>query len=84
MLITEIWPAGSMIVQASHAVSKLVWNFRANQSIMNYMNDIDNMTKVCLMIKNENQLRILLQQFKEQEIEFVEWVEQPENVLTCN
>jgi hypothetical protein len=41
------------------------------------------MHKVTLEVKNESQLELLVSRLREHGVEFVEWTEQPENLLTA-
>ncbi|KAJ2999893.1 hypothetical protein HDV02_001412 [Globomyces sp. JEL0801] len=50
---------GSMISQACHGTSKLLWEYKNDPQVIEYMNDIENMHKVILEIKNLNQLELL-------------------------
>jgi peptidyl-tRNA hydrolase len=77
------WTQGSIVAQAGHGVCKCIWKYGNHDSVKQYMADVDNMHKVVLELKNQNQLKFLGQQFTEANIDFVEWIEQPENQLTC-
>ena len=52
------------------------YNFQA------YLDDLDNMHKVVLEAKDEDQLKVLADQLKEGAIDHKLWVEQPENYPT--
>ena len=51
--------------------------------MLEYLNDIGQMHKVVLETKNLVQLQKVITTLKENGIEFVEWNEQPEDILTC-
>ncbi len=51
------WPAGSMIAQGCHVVSKTLWELKEEPNVLTYMADIDNMHKVTLMATDEAELR---------------------------
>jgi peptidyl-tRNA hydrolase len=77
------WTNGSVIAQASHGVSKAIWKYRGHEAMVQYLEDIEHMHKVVLEMKNLSQLMSLSEQLRDLNFEFVEWVEQPENTLTC-
>jgi peptidyl-tRNA hydrolase len=77
------WTSGSIIAQASHGVSKAIWKYKDHEATRNYLDNMDHMHKVVLEMKNLSQLTTLAEQLRELNIDFVEWVEQPENTLTC-
>lgn len=79
----EKWPIGSMIAQACHAATKSLWTFKDEQSVLEYTSNINSMTKITLAMRNAEQLKKLGETFTEKNIEYVEWIEQPENILTC-
>ena len=47
-----------------------------------YLDDLDNMHKIVLEAKDEDQLKVLADQLKEGAIDHKLWVEQPENYPT--
>ncbi|KAJ3274246.1 hypothetical protein HDV01_003319 [Terramyces sp. JEL0728] len=77
------WSQGSMIGQACHGVSKMLWEKRNDEAVIRYMEDMDNMHKVVLELKNASQLETLSTSLQENKIDFVRWVEMPENTLSC-
>ena len=54
------WPAGSMVAQGCHVVSKTLWELKDEHNVQVYMADIDNMHKVTLAAKDEEELRAVL------------------------
>eukprot|EP00802_Teleaulax_amphioxeia_P023871 Tamp_24505.p4 GENE.Tamp_24505~~Tamp_24505.p4 ORF type:complete len:129 (+),score=32.72 Tamp_24505:3-389(+) len=77
------WPAGSMIAQGCHVVSKTLWELKEEPNVVAYMADIDNMHKVTLMAKDEEELRAVIEALTENGIHFRSWLEQPEGILTA-
>lgn len=77
------WPAGSQIAQACHVVSKTLWELREEPNVQAYMADIDNMHKVTLAAKDEDELQGVVAALSEQGLHFRSWVEQPEGILTA-
>ena len=53
-----------------------------DESVQQYLTDLDNMHKVVLEAKDEDQLKVLADQLKECAIDHKLWVEQPENYPT--
>lgn len=43
------WPLGSVIAQACHASSAALWITRDDATTLEYLQDVDNMTKVLLI-----------------------------------
>ena len=77
------WPAGSMIAQGCHVVSKVLWELKGEENVQKYMADIDNMHKVTLAAKDEQELHDLIILLTQNGIQFRSWLEQPEGVLTA-
>ena len=77
------WPAGSMIAQACHVSSKVLWELKGEENVQKYMQDIDNMHKVTLAAKDEQELHDLIILLTQNGIQFRSWLEQPEGVLTA-
>ena len=51
--------------------------------MLEYLKDIKEMHKVVLETKNHQQLQKIITNLKDNNIDFIEWHEQPENILTC-
>ena len=64
------WPAGSQIAQACHVVSKTLWELREEPNVKAYMADMDNMHKVTLAAKDEDELRGVIASLSEQGLNF--------------
>ena len=77
------WPVGSVIGQACHAVSAVLWENSDDAAVKAYMADIPNMHKVTLQIKNESQLRMISEDMTEKQLKHHLWIEQPENIPTA-
>ena len=77
------WPAGSMIAQGCHVVSKTLWELKDEQNVQVYMADIDNMHKVTLAAKDEEELRAVMAALQGRGVLFRAWLEQPEGILTA-
>ena len=77
------WTMGSIIAQAAHNVSKLVWIHREHPIILDYMKDPNDMTKVVLSVKNENQLKLLSLELSSAGFINEIWRENPENKDMC-
>ena len=73
---------GMLMAQACHASLKSVWLFKDEPKTKLYLDDIENMSKVILSIKQEdisNVIDICVQNG----IKYTEWIEMPENILTA-
>lgn len=77
------WPVGAMIAQACHACTAVFAMYKEDPHVVAYVQDLDNMRKVVLQAKDENQLRSIGEKLKEDGIDHKMWVEQPENIITC-
>ena len=83
LLSAHGFPTGSVIAQGAHAATKAIWAFKDLPSTVTYLSDIKEMHKVVLETKNLVQLQKIITTLRENKIDFVEWNEQPEDVLTC-
>eukprot|EP00873_Tetraselmis_striata_P024659 jgi/Tetstr1/444923/TSEL_032741.t1 len=85
-LWTELgWPLGSVVAQACHAATAVVYHNRDDATVAQYCgpDNLDHMTKVVLEIKGETQLRNLAAKLEEAGVAHKLWVEQPEDFPTC-
>lgn len=71
---------GALIAQACHASVKAIHKFRYTPDTIEYLKDIDHMTKIIIKIKYK-EIKIVLEHLKE--LDLVEWIEHPENIITC-
>ncbi|KAM0685614.1 peptidyl-tRNA hydrolase domain-containing protein 1 [Conglomerata obtusa] len=72
---------GALAAQAIHASIKAINQYFTDAATQEYLLDIDHMTTVILKTNNEG-IRIIVE-FLTNRYDFVEWVEQPENLLTA-
>jgi hypothetical protein len=50
-LLTELkWPLGALITQAAHAATAVLWEYRTDEEVLKYMDDLDAMRKVTLQV----------------------------------
>eukprot|EP00192_Tetraselmis_astigmatica_P017163 CAMPEP_0117648528 /NCGR_PEP_ID=MMETSP0804-20121206/455_1 /TAXON_ID=1074897 /ORGANISM="Tetraselmis astigmatica, Strain CCMP880" /LENGTH=136 /DNA_ID=CAMNT_0005454141 /DNA_START=242 /DNA_END=652 /DNA_ORIENTATION=- len=79
------WPLGSVVAQACHASTAVLWQSREDNIVQSYCapENIDSMHKVVLQIKGETQLRNLSTKLEEAGIVHKLWIEQPEDFPTC-
>mmetsp|Transcript_31063 Transcript_31063/g.73840 ORF Transcript_31063/g.73840 Transcript_31063/m.73840 type:complete len:198 (-) Transcript_31063:83-676(-) len=85
-LWTELsWPLGSIVAQACHASTAILWETRNDPVVGEYCSshNLDSMRKVVLEIKGETQLRNLSAKLSDAGIPHKLWVEQPEDFPTC-
>lgn len=83
-LITDLqWPFGAVVAQACHAVTAVTHLFHDDPDTQKYLEDLDNMHKVVLEAKNEQELVSVKDKLVENNIKHKLWVEQPENIPTC-
>jgi peptidyl-tRNA hydrolase len=75
--------AGSILAQASHGCCKLLWIHRDNPLVQAYMNDPNDLTKVVLSVKNENQLQLLSKELMDAGFINEVWNEKPECKDMC-
>jgi peptidyl-tRNA hydrolase len=71
---------GSLIAQACHASIKAIHVYKDDVDTREYLKYIDSMTTVILKIKYQDIPSILSNLI---ELDLVEWIEQPENIVTC-
>ena len=77
------WPVGALLAQACHATTAAIHQFYEKEDTKNYLKDLDNMHKIVLCVKNEEDLKSLHAKLTEAEIDHKLWIEQPENFPTC-
>jgi peptidyl-tRNA hydrolase len=79
------WPLGSLAAQCAHAAVAAVWKFRDAADTVEYCapENIKNMRKVVLEVKNENALKKLSETLAADGIEHELWNEMPEDYPTC-
>ncbi|RDD42108.1 putative peptidyl-tRNA hydrolase PTRHD1 [Trichoplax sp. H2] len=77
------WPTGALLAQACHACSAALHIFRNEPTTISYMENLDNMHKVVLGVKDEDTLLRLADKLKANNIDYKIWMEQPENISTC-
>ncbi|VDD81835.1 unnamed protein product [Mesocestoides corti] len=77
------WPLGAIIAQACHASTAALHKFASHEQTQAYLADLDNMHKVVLGIDDEPKLAQFSVQLEAEDIDFVLWREQPENILTA-
>ncbi len=50
-LLTELkWPLGALITQAAHAATAVLWEYRTDEEVLKYMDDLNAMRKVTLQV----------------------------------
>ena len=64
-------------------VSKTLWELKEEPNVQAYMADIDNMHKVTLAAKDEEELKAVITTLSENGLQFRSWLEQPEGILTA-
>ena len=72
---------GAYCAQVGHATSMLFCNH--STQMQDYAKDSKNMTKVVLKLDSALDVAELKKMLENENIEFVEWIEQPENIITC-
>ena len=77
------WPVGALLAQACHATTAVIHQFYEKEDTKSYLKDLDNMHKIVLCVKNEEDLKSLHAKLTEAEIDHKLWIEQPENFPTC-
>ena len=80
---TLSWPLGALIAQACHAATAVTHQFYQHEDTQAYMCDLDNMHKVVLEVKSEEELKALDSKLMEGAVDHKMWIEQPENYPTC-
>mmetsp|Transcript_47173 Transcript_47173/g.100689 ORF Transcript_47173/g.100689 Transcript_47173/m.100689 type:complete len:141 (-) Transcript_47173:1117-1539(-) len=83
LLKTMMWPVGSVIAQACHACTAIVWECKADADVQAYLGDVDSMHKVVKECKGEPQLLNLAKALEAEHVQFKLWIEQPENIPTA-
>ncbi|RKO82910.1 peptidyl-tRNA hydrolase II domain-containing protein [Blyttiomyces helicus] len=77
------WPAGSVMTQAAHAATAVMWENREDEAIKKYMGELATMHKVTYEVKNENALKTIAESLSGSGLVHHVWIEQPENIQTC-
>lgn len=76
------WPNGAMIVQGCHAVMSLQAKYHDNPMMIEYLNDLPNMTKRSLGISGDK-IENFLKKLDDNNIIYSAWTEMPENIITA-
>ena len=77
------WPVGALIAQACHASTAVMHLFYDHEDTQTYLRELDNMHKIVLEVKDENELKKIDDKLTEGTIDHKLWIEQPENFPTC-
>ena len=72
-----------IVRQACHATTAVIHQFYEKEDTKSYLKDLDNMHKIVLCVKTEQDLKSLHEKLTEAEIDHKMWIEQPENFPTC-
>ncbi|KAF0986547.1 hypothetical protein HZS_6826 [Henneguya salminicola] len=72
-----------MIAQACHGSIACLQIFKSDPDTVKYLEDIKNMRKVVLELRNENNLLEYEKILEENSLKFYTWIEYPEIVKTC-
>jgi len=83
LLLKQGWPLGAVMAQACHAATAAIHLFYGDESVQQYLADLDNMHKVVLEVPGEKELRAVTEKLTEAGVQHKLWVEQPENFPTC-
>lgn len=83
LLKTMEWPVGSVIAQACHASSAVLFEQSADADVIRYHSDLASMHKVVKECKGETQLLTLAEKLTSEGVAHKLWVEQPENIPTA-
>eukprot|EP00966_Prymnesium_polylepis_P137856 3185978-Prymnesium_polylepis.1 len=82
-LKTLEWPVGSVIAQACHASTAVMFEHRDDAAVTAYLGKLDSMYKVVKEVKGEPQLLTLAEKLRSEGIAHKVWLEQPENMPTA-
>ena len=77
------WPVGSVIAQACHASTAVIFEQRSDPDVIAYLSDLGNMHKVVKECKGETQLLTLVEKLAAEGLAHKLWTEQPENIPTA-
>eukprot|EP00320_Phaeocystis_rex_P022368 CAMPEP_0119070174 /NCGR_PEP_ID=MMETSP1178-20130426/35870_1 /TAXON_ID=33656 /ORGANISM="unid sp, Strain CCMP2000" /LENGTH=142 /DNA_ID=CAMNT_0007051987 /DNA_START=137 /DNA_END=565 /DNA_ORIENTATION=+ len=85
LLKTLEWPTGSVIAQACHACTAVMWEHQQDPCVQKYLSaaNVNSMHKVVKECKGESQLLTLGEKLTQDGIVHKLWVEQPENFPTA-
>ena len=48
--LAKTWPLGALVAQACHAATAVIYQFKDDENVIQYTNDIDNMHKCILEV----------------------------------
>ncbi|KAL1923324.1 uncharacterized protein VTP21DRAFT_8304 [Calcarisporiella thermophila] len=77
------WNTGSVIAQASHASTAVLWQYKDTPATQEYLSNLDTMHKVVLETKNLDTLQSIASSLEQLNVPHKVWIEQPENFATC-
>ncbi|KAF5912995.1 hypothetical protein HPG69_008946, partial [Diceros bicornis minor] len=77
------WPAGALVAQACHAATAALHIHRDHPHTAAYLRELGRMRKVVLEAPDETTLKLLAETLQQKNIDYMLWLEQPENIATC-
>ncbi|XP_068928089.1 putative peptidyl-tRNA hydrolase PTRHD1 [Petaurus breviceps papuanus] len=77
------WPLGALVAQGCHAAIAALHVHRDHPNTEAYLQDLGSMRKVVLEAPDEAALMALAETLKQNNIDYMLWLEQPENIATC-
>ncbi|XP_044516957.1 putative peptidyl-tRNA hydrolase PTRHD1 [Gracilinanus agilis] len=77
------WPLGALVAQGCHAAIAALHAHRDHPNTEAYLQDLGSMRKVVLEAPDEAALMALAETLKQNNIDYMLWLEQPENIATC-
>ncbi|TPX53103.1 hypothetical protein SeMB42_g00995 [Synchytrium endobioticum] len=79
------WSTGSIIAQAAHASSAVLYTYKHHPSVISYQTHLECMRKVALEVHNKEQLLSLSAELKEHGLLHYVWMEpdKDESIPTC-
>ncbi|KAI6190976.1 Aminoacyl-tRNA hydrolase [Aphelenchoides bicaudatus] len=75
------WPIGALCTQAAHAATAVLWTYKDDPDVIEYMKDMDNMHKITLAVDDEGTLKDLAGRLDEANIQHKVWIE--DNMPVC-
>ncbi|CAL5979124.1 Aminoacyl-tRNA_hydrolase [Hexamita inflata] len=74
---------GALCAQAAHAAMAAVFTFKDSSETKQYLQNLNEMHKVVLGTESNEEFQQIILNLKNSNIDYYEWLEQPENLVTA-
>ncbi|KII71679.1 putative peptidyl-tRNA hydrolase PTRHD1 [Thelohanellus kitauei] len=83
LIVSKSWTWGALIAQACHASTACIHTYYDDPYTMDYLMNLDHMTKIVLKLKDGDNLTQYENILDSRNLKYYSWIERPENIKTC-